>query len=231
MFRHVIVFCLLSLLICSVGCQMCCPPHDYRISGYVDRFDDYRGYNPMYRAGSILSGEEGMVIGNACYVGSTGDVYHNAGNYGFTAPATIVRPHPSTLDTYPVPEPSLIGIPEQPPKDDETIVRPRQPIEGVPTIEDLLNRQRGTSSDAIPVIPPPKPRVVPPISAPSSDDPSMEVIPLSESDEVELPTTIFPVIKDVDSPITLEELRRLDPSVQDVQIISIEDAAVNSTTR
>jgi hypothetical protein len=73
-------------------------------------------------------------------------------------------------------------------------------------------------------MPPTKPKVV----IPSFDDPSIETVPFSPSDEV-LPPNPFPMPAESDQPITLEELHRLDPSVRDIQIISIEDAAAGTT--
>ena len=224
MFRPVVTFCLLSLLLCSVGCRMCGTPYDCHVSGYVDRFDDYRGFNPMYRAGSVFSGDGGMVIGNACYAGTTGDLYNNAGNYGFTTPVTTERPRPGTFGTYPDPKQTPIGRPEQDPLGNGSILSPPGTINGVQNPDEIL-RPRGTESNLEQITPPPRQRVTPS----PSDDPFIETMPLSPSDEVELPTTRIPT--NIDADITLEELRRLDPSVQDVQIISIEDAAVDTLIR
>ena len=216
MFRHVVTFCLLSVFLCSSGCRMCGTPYDCRISGYVDRFDDYRGFNPMYRAGSVFSGGD-MVIGNVCYAGNRGDLYNNAGNYGFTVPATTVRPRPSTGDTNQIPGQHPIGTPDRAPLNDL--------LEGVPTIEELINQPRGTAPNSESITPPPRQRVIPS----PSEDPYIETFPLSPNDEMITPPSTVP--SNMDADITLEELRRLDPSVQDVQIISIEDAAVDTIIR
>jgi hypothetical protein len=86
--------------------------------------------------------------------------------------------------------------------------------------------------DSLPIIPPTRPRVVPP----ASNDTPTETIPFSPSDETVVPSTASPMTKHTPVPtppglqITLEELRRLDPSVHDLQIISIEDASVGNAS-
>jgi hypothetical protein len=226
MSRLAMSFCLLSLLLCSVGCRMCCTPHDYRISGYVDRYDDYRGFDPMYRAGSILgNGTCQTVIGDACYVGDTGDFYTNAGNYGVTTPVSAVHRSFNTFEPQPEMQSPPIGIPPQIPGNGDMITIPRSdaPHSRVPTVEDLLSRPRGMMPIQQPIIPPSRPKAVQP-----TDDPSGEVIPFSPNDAPVVPPSSLPTILDTDSPITLEELRRLDPSIRDMQIISIDDAAIES---
>ena len=108
----------------------------------------------------------------------------------------------------PGPEQNPVVIPKRDPLGDGTI----------PTVKELLEQRRETSPNSTPM-PLEKPRVVPP----SSDDPFIETRPFSPNDEVVVPPSTVPTVIDTDLPITLEELRRLDPSVQDVQIISIED--------
>jgi len=58
------------------------------------------------------------------------------------------------------------------------------------------------------------------------DDSTIESTPFSPSDAITPPPQpgVLPMKTD-ELPITLEELQRLDPTVRDVQIISIEDAA------
>jgi hypothetical protein len=230
MFRFVVTFCLLSLLLCSVGCQTCHSPHDYRIAGYIDRCDDYRGFNPMYRAGSILSGgwDDTTVFEDALYEGTVGDFYCNAGNYGVTTPISTMRrvPSSSTIETRPGQSPSPIAIPQQNPED-RIMIEPRirESNGSLPTVDELLNQPRGTMP--IPVTPPTRQRMTPP----SFDDTHIESIPFSPSDEITVPPSPFPTIMETDPPITLEELRRLDPSIHDVQIISIEDAVPETLIR
>ena len=266
MFRLAVAFGLLSLLLCSVGCRMCCTPHDYRLAAYIDRCEDYRGFSPTYRAGSVLGGDRystcSLVIGNACYAGSTGDIYdndlyNNAGNYGTTLPVSPVPRGSATFESHPQPpfEPSPIGVPPQdpagflphpPPQLDQNLIgvppqepanrippAPRRRDGNVPSVEQLLQQPRGTMPDALPITPPTKPRVVPP----ASNDTLIETVPFSPSDETSVPPSASPMTKHTSEPtppglqITLEELRRLDPSVHDLQIISIEDASVATPVR
>jgi len=228
MFRFVLFFCLLSLLVSSVGCRTCCTPHDYRLSTYIDRCDDYRGFDPQYRAGSILGwhSTSQMVMGDAVYVGQIGDYYNNAGNYGVTTPIALVRHTPDTVE-QPTGQELLIGIPQDIPEE-RTIVPPSgYEINGnIPTIDQLRDRQRGLLPYPTPIMPPGIPRVPPP----ALDD---DTIPFAPSDEQPLipPSTIPSPMIDSDPPITLDELRRLDPSIQDLQIISIEDASVGAAVK
>jgi len=231
MFRLAISFCLLSLLLCSVGCRMCCTPHDYRISGYIDRYDDYRGFDPMYRAGSIVGNSACQtVIGNAYCVERTGDFYENAGNYGVTTPISTERRNFNTLESRPDIQGPPIGIPPQILDNGGAIaVPPAGDLNrGVPTVEELLNRPRGMTPMPRPITPPSKPKVVLPTP---TDEPSSDVIPFSPSDAPVAPPSPLPTILETDSPITLEELRRFDPSIRDMQIISIEDASAESIVK
>lgn len=224
MARPVITLCLLPLLLCSVGCRMCPTPHDYRVAGYINRCDDYRGFNPLYRAGSIFGGHDcnacPTVIGDAYYVGGTGDFYFNAGNYGMTSPVSTIRHNPDNFETRPRRDP--IAIPLFEPGTGGMITEPRRSDTDsiLPDVQELLNQPRGTTSGPLPLVPPVRQKVAPP----SLEDTSTETIPFSPNDEVDVPPDPFPSTTDTDLPITLEELRRLDPSVRDLQIISIEDA-------
>ena len=218
MSRFAAALSLLSLLLGSVGCQMCPTPHDYRITGYIDRCDDYRGFNPNYRAGSVF----GEMLGKCQTIS---DIYNNAGNFGVTTPVVLVsrEPDPNLFRTTP------INLPQPP--EIETLLPPRPngsgltppPPTGVPSIQDLIDRQRSTTP-GIPTLPPALPGFSPlPIESTPSD-----AVPFSPSDEVISPPNTMPRIMDNDPPITLEELRRLDPTVHDLQIISIEDAAMDA---
>jgi len=228
MSRFVIAFCISSLLLCSIGCRMCPTPHDYRVSTYIDRCDDYRGFNPLYRAGSIFGGGDGTHQGfcNAYYEGDLGDIYSNAGNYGITTPVSMVRRSTGsgTFETVPRtdlnPEGERINVPS----------RVQEPNGTMPTLEDLLQRPRGTMPSPLPVTPPGRPRTAPPAFEDADKSP-IDTIPFSPNDEVITPPNTFPSMLETDPPITLEELRRLDPSIQDMQIISIEDAASGATVR
>lgn len=177
----------------------------------IDRNDDFRGCGPMYRAGSILSGDGDCPVDVA--YGGSGNLYSNAGNYGVTSPISPLRRSPSTTETRP--------RPVQSPEWEAPIFEPNG---SVPDLDDLIKQPRNTSPMPTPLMPPSRPRVTPPIFDDTSDD----SIPFSPSD-APVPLSGFPIIMDSDDPpITLEELRRLDPSVRDVQIISIEDAAVGT---
>ena len=230
MSRPVITLCLLSLLLCSVGCRMCNTPYDYCLSTSINRCNDYRGFNPMYRAGSIF-GSHGCctyqtVYEDAYYVSDTGDFVNNAGSYGNHSPVSLMRRNADNFEPRPQREPIAIptfepgagGMMEPTRKNSDT---------GLPSVQELLDRPRGTTSNSIPLVPPVRQKVAPP----SHKDASPSTIPFSPSDEEIVPQDPFPRTTDTDPPITLEELRRLDPSVRDLQIISIEDAAVESATR
>ena len=248
MFRFVAIFSLLALVLCSVGCRICSTPYDYHISAYVERPDDYRGSHPMYRAGSIFGGwGSSHHVVNAHYEGEFIDYYSNAGNYGVTMPIMTLRHLPSTgtFETRPRTELTPIAIPQHSPEEEGFFTSPRirepirKPNGTVPTIEDLINRQRGTMQLPTPIIPPARPR-----TTPSFEDMPINVIPFSPSDavplspsntvpndEIIIPPNRFPTMMETDPPITLEELRRLDPTIQDVQIISIEDVTPGVFTR
>jgi len=202
----------------------------------------------MYRAGSVFGGlgETNQVIRHAHYEGSFVDLYSNAGNYGVTTPISTVRHTSSsgvgTLETRPSTDRSPIAIPQQNPEEEEGFYLPpsireptRTPGDRVPTIDELLDRPRGTMPLPTPVTPPARPRTAPP----SFDD--IPTMSFSPNDEAITPPSTFPTIREsgmpgtlptlTDPPITLEELRRLDPTIQDVQIISIEDVAPGTVIR
>jgi hypothetical protein len=163
------------------------------------------------------------------------DYYSNAGNYGITTPITTLRHTPGTstgtFETRPSIEHRPIAIPQQSPEEDSFFLLPRvRESDGVPTIDELLDRQRGTTPLLMPITPPARPGTAPL----GLED--MPIIPFSPSDAVpngimpmdeaiNPPSTFpLPTFMETDGPpITLEELRRLDPTIQDVQIISIED--------
>ena len=235
MSRFFITVCLLPLVLSSVGCRMCQSPYDCCIPAYIDRSDDFRGCGPMYRAGSIFtsngSGSCQTVAGEVMYVGNTGEFYSNAGNYGITMP--VVSMGRRSTDPYEIrleQDRSTIAKPRQIP---EQIIEPHplaplpESLETVPSIEDLIKQPRRETMPSpmmpMPITPPAKPKG----SIPSFDDTPIETLPFTPSEEAE-PSNLLPITTDMDMPITLEELRRLDPSVQDLQIISIEDAAAGT---
>ena len=250
MFRFAVAFCLLSLILCSVGCRLCSTPYDYRISTYIERPFDYRCFNPMYRAGSI-SGDRGdthHVVRGAFQEDDFVDIFSNAGNFGVTTPISMLRHTPDSgtgaFETRPSFENQSstdrpIAIPNQPPSEEGFFYEPRvRELDGrVPTIDELLDRQRGTMPLPMPITPPGRPG-----AAPQGFE-GIPTIPFSPSDEVFAPPSAFPPIMETDSPngypmrmetdppITLEELRRLDPTIQDVQIISIEDVTPGTRIR
>ncbi|MDR2115101.1 MAG: hypothetical protein LBP87_01845, partial [Planctomycetaceae bacterium] len=79
------------LVVCSVGCRMCGTQYDYCTPAYTGRTEDYRGCDPLYRAGSIFSydncgGNEiseinEIIDGEEQIIRAT-----NAGNFGVTTP-------------------------------------------------------------------------------------------------------------------------------------------------
>ena len=178
MYRFIVTFCLLCLFVCSLGCKLPRSPHDYHVASFVDRHNDYRGFDPDYRAGSIFVDEHGMSH-------MRGNFANNAGDFGTVAPV-VIQQHDVRPD-----RPS--NVPD------------RAPGHSVPTIDELIQQRRDAIPEGNPM----------PIIPPMIPSPPFEPLPL-----VPLPNNEF-----INPPITLEELRRLDPTVRDLQIISIEDAA------
>lgn len=178
------------LVICSVGCRMCGPQYDYCMPAYTGRTEDYRGCNPLYRAGSIFN-----CYGDAI-VDDEGQIIRatNAGNFGTITPMGRVHSVPSRLEPRsetPIGKPSLA-----PTSNGNNNIE--DPENTLPGIEDLL-QERTPVKPAIPTVNPPITRQVP-----------AETIPFSaQSGE---PT------------FTIEDLRRLDPSVTDIKILNIEDS-------
>ena len=156
MFRVAAAFCLASLLLCSVGCRMCCTPYDYCIPAHIVRHDDFRGCGPMYRAGSILTGNGcntcQMGSGNMVYVGNsgdyygTGDFYSNAGNYGMTTPVVqpTIQHRSDSVEIRPGLDPSPIAKPPQIVEDENMLLEPyrRDPNSSLPTVDDLIQQPR-----------------------------------------------------------------------------------------
>ena len=207
MFRFVVTLCFLSLLFCSVSCQMCDSPHDYRLTGFVDRQYDYRGFYSDYRAGSLFSDDRYDVSYQ-----TADNLYSNAGNFGTTTSVTIERRDP---------DPGMFGIS---PDDTDAFGIPDRP--SVPSVPDYLRTP--ARPDTSPTAPSAIPGVAPLLF---EGTPGETTTPFSPSDEIVAPPSTVPTILDTELPITLEELRRLDPSVQDIQIISIEDAALETQVK
>jgi len=212
MFRLAVPLCL--LLLCSVGCKMCDTIHDCRITGFVDRQDDYRGFYPDYRAGSLFSGDKNDMYQTAY------DLYANAGNYGSTILVEVEHrePDPGLFQRLPA------DASRQPQENERSLDFP-----GVPIVPDYLYSppapgDRPRIPQRIPAIPELAP-------LPFDTPPGNTTTPFSQNDEIVTPPNTAPSIQDTELPITLEELRRLDPSVHDIQIISIEDSAVDMPIR
>ncbi len=100
MARFIIPLVFLVLALGSAGCRMCGSPYDLCTPAFLERHDDYRGCDPMYRSGSIFSRG-----GNDCYLGSDGglliaDRSMNAGNFGVTVPVKGAKlPSKSPLES------------------------------------------------------------------------------------------------------------------------------------
>lgn len=207
---------MLALLVVAAptGCRMCGSPYDYCMPAYTQRSDDYRGCDPLYRAGSIFYANVDYADGfddPNCPECSKG----NTGNFGKTR--SILGPRarqpertPRTRTTTPPPP---IGIPLKAPVSNGNGT-PDVPQRGnqdyrLPTIEELLDETRpdrpfGPTTPAVPVTPPSRRPVPPPVPS----DPSESIPFTMQSGE---PT------------ISLDELRRLDPSITDVKILNIDD--------
>lgn len=200
--------CILALFVAGAfGCRMCGSPYDYCVPSYTDRCDDYRGCDPLYRAGSILYGGDGEFV----------DASVNAGNFGRIVPVDTRRPR-SQGGTR---GPTRIGMPETthgqdqidytPPSMQELLkgggTSPLEPF--APGSENLFEVPNVPQSEPIPVTPP---ATMPPAIPPGIPTPA-EPMPFVSGNAV--------------SDITVEELRRLDPSITDVKILNIDDT-INS---
>lgn len=173
---------------------MCGSPYDYCMPTYLDRTDDYRGCDTLYRSGSIFQQGD-------CYLGygdddTVIDRSANAGNFGVTTPVGSKKPglgsqRPGSGITIgrPTEEPLLNGNGFDTPTGVEELLRENQP--GAPT----------------PLMPTPRETVPPP----PAQEPPVETMPFT-----------MPSVKE--PTITVEDLRRLDPSVTDIKIITIDDA-------
>jgi len=234
MFRIVLSCCLLILCFGSAGCRMCCTPHDNRIAGFIDRCGDYRGFNPDYRAGSVFGDNKCGTFSadiqdahyrgsdHGSYHGSPGDVYSNAGNYGETTPVTNVPRSSDSIFPHTRSGGQTIGIPDVSP--DKWL--PKTIHGDVPDIRSIFREPTDLPPMQIDTPTPERLRLAPPLP-----DAPIPFTPITPNDEIVIPPRTFPTIQETELPITLEELRRLDPSVHDIQIISIEDAAIETRRR
>ena len=180
---------------------MCGSPYDYCMPAYLNRTDDYRGCDPLYRSGSIFSQSD-------CYRGYgdddtlVEDRSLNAGNFGVTKPIDSTKPtlgpRRGSAIAKPPTEPVLNG------NGFDT------PTQGV---EELL--RDGIPGTPTPLSPTPlENNVVPPVQQPRTP-----------TSPVETPVQPMPFsMPNTDEPaITLEDLKRLDPTVTDFKIINIDD--------
>jgi hypothetical protein len=192
----VFLILLITLISSSIGCRMCGTGYDYCVPAHTGRAEDYRGCDTLYRAGSIFNGNSEEITGN------DGQIIRatNAGNFGITEPVNRVRVNPSRLEprsSSPIGRPSLAPNPNGN-NNNNNNNNNEEPENFIPGIEDLLQNT--------PPIKPVRPTVNPPVTRQTS----IETIPFSaQSGE---PT------------FTVEDLRRLDPSVTDIKILNIEDS-------
>ncbi len=122
-----------------------------------------------------------------------GDRSMNAGNFGMTTPVETKRPTPQTLEPKKLGKPS-VGIPSTSPAPSPN----SNYSNGIPPENNVLPFE-----NQIPSSPPPPP-------APSTGPRGFESPSLDQT-------------RGNGPNITIEELRRLDPSVTDVRILNIED--------
>jgi hypothetical protein len=205
MTRSISLLVILMLLAASAGCRMCGSPYDYCISGYVDRADDYRGCDPFYRAGSVFYCSDSFE--------TDGAIIANAGNYGNTTLIEAVnrkedfKVNPNQRQQTPY-RPSLTPIAKPPLplgiENDSTVP--------IPDIDQILRDSQPIQQQ----MPLPKPEI-PRTPQPA---PKSETIPFVPNEPIQ---NVLPPVTTGEPTITIDELRRLDPSVTDIKIISIED--------
>ena len=214
------VFCpiILLLVVFASGCRMCGSPYDDCMSAFLDRHDDYRGCDPQYRSGSVFS--KGT---NDCYRGSDGvplDRSMNAGNFGVTVPINAGRPAFGTKKS----SDTAIGIPTNGFLDGNDSGTPAF------TVEDMLRQETNINAPSVPLspgedsIPNTPPNTVPnapPKDEDESDETPLQPIPFAVNDALRS----VPLRHNVEPVITVEDLRRLDPSVTEIKILDIQDDA------
>ncbi|MDR3233284.1 MAG: hypothetical protein LBT46_06440 [Planctomycetaceae bacterium] len=243
MLRYCFVICLLLFAAGSSGCKMCCSPYDYCVPATINREDDFRGCGPNYRAGSVFrdadcrscggSNDSNIVLLNT-----------NAGNFGRITPVSAraaEEQNPSA--TAPLPAaPQLpqknrpaIAKPPAPP-----VQKPRVPIDinlndpfrsqGVPlpSIDELLKKNNAEppidflpAEPTAPVVPVTPPSRVPPNTS------DVETMPFVESEPLPAVQNEFsPQAATGEPAITIETLKKLDPTATDIKILNVEDSAV-----
>lgn len=190
---------LLALAAGMSGCRMCGSPDDYCIPAYIERDCDYRGCDTLYRAGSIFydNVDYRSVSDPDCNDCSMS----NAGDWGKTK---AVKPFRNIGVPPKAPDANENGF-EMPTR--EELMRGVRPGLGVPETVPT-DDEPGTER-----ISPPPTRPFTPIGPTGPIDPSAPVDPA------------FPFSTQSGEPkITVEELRRLDPTITDVQILNIDDS-------
>lgn len=227
------VFPLLALLLFlggSTGCRMC-GSCDHLVPAFVNRPNDYRGADPLYRAGSIFGTDQyGSIVhcDNAANVSyptysqqNVQTFSDNAGQYGQTTLIDKKTPTIRTSKTY----------------------EPDTGIESIPTWEEIIKKGRNPQQELTPdTAPEPTPIQIPIETLPPPSDAFPPTnLPLPR--ESELPREPFPfsgkgpAIRQRSVPsspnpvvgepvITLESLRQLDmdPAVTEIKILNIEDS-------
>ncbi|MDR0704617.1 MAG: hypothetical protein LBF88_06465 [Planctomycetaceae bacterium] len=181
---------LVILISNAVGCRMCGTGYDYCTSAYTGRTEDYRGCDPLYRAGSIFNANSEEITD------SEGQIIRatNAGNFGVTTPVHRVRVNPSRLEprSNSIGRPSLAPSPNGSNNNDE-------PEDFKPRIEDLLQ-------DTTPVKPT-RPTVNPPLTR----QVPIETIPFSaQSGE---PTFTIEDLRQLDPSVTDIKILNIQDSV------------------
>lgn len=204
-------FLFLFLILGSTGCRMCGSSYDYCMPAFLDRQDDYRGCDSLYRAGSIY---QNVACQSGCgeEIALTTDRSLNAGNFGVT----------TSVDA------PLMQGPKRPGGGSTLGKPPTGPIlngDGfdVPTqgVEELLQDSmpsRPTPLMPTPLVPTPMEGNPPPATSP---EPFVPVPPSQQSPVETMPLTMP---SSPEPTITVEDLRRLDPSVTDIKIINIDDS-------
>lgn len=211
------------------GCRMCGSPYDYCVPTHIDRAEDYRGCDPKYRAGSIFyASYDGCSDADILTAGLT----MNTGNFGITTPINEGERQPKRLDNG---EKRIIGVPTDSLDSIGNTLETLNDRER-PDIDDILQQTPVNRLDTpsmpsnlpgVPLVPPsrtpvpqtPSPDAIEtiPFTTPSSEQPLMEPI-----NNVNPPVTRAPEI-------TIEELRRLDPTVTDIKILNVEDSLNTAT--
>lgn len=230
---------------------MCCSPYDYCIPAIIDREDDFRGCGPNYRAGSLFCNAS---CGD-CGTNDITFLAANAGNFGKTIPVSAVNGEPmqpdanstgslppSIPDTFEHPAIAKPPAVEKPPVKQPIDLDLNDPFSGqpLPTIDELLKKsgteetkpplkpKNGTPKSAKPVAVPVQPVPITPPAArtlPSSD--GIDTIPFVESDAQPPVQNQFQTNPSASEPIiTVDELKKLDPTATDIKILNVEDSVL-----